>query len=112
MGSKERRDRERQATQQAILQAALEIASEESWQAMTIRRIAERIEYSPSAIYKYFDDKEAILFALLRQGFQEATGHPGTYRDTRARSSGAAALNCNSVLGLRLAQFDPVSINV
>jgi AcrR family transcriptional regulator len=71
VGSKERRERERQATQQVILQAALEIASEESWQAMTIRRIAERIEYSPSAIYKYFDDKEAILFSLLRQGFQE-----------------------------------------
>ena len=71
VGSKERRERERQATQQAILQAALEIASEENWQAMTIRRVAERIEYSPSAIYKYFDDKETILFALLRQGFQE-----------------------------------------
>ena len=71
MGSKERRERERQATQQDILQAALEIAIEENWQAMTIRRIAERIEYSPSAIYKYFADKEAILFSLLRQGFQE-----------------------------------------
>src|SRR5207245_8809596 len=71
VGIKQRRERERQATQQAILQAALEIASEEGWQAVTIRRVAERIEYSPSAIYKYFEDKEAILFALLRQGFQQ-----------------------------------------
>ncbi len=72
VGPKQRRERERQATQQAILQAALEIASEDGWQAVTIRRVAERIEYSPSAIYKYFEDKEAILFALLLQGFQQA----------------------------------------
>lgn len=69
MGIKQRRERERQATQQAILQAALEIASLEGWQAVTIRRVAERIEYSPSALYKYFEDKEAILHALLLQGF-------------------------------------------
>ncbi|HZR40779.1 MAG TPA: TetR/AcrR family transcriptional regulator [Ktedonobacteraceae bacterium] len=70
MGIKQRRERERQATQQAILLAALSIAAEEGWQAMTIRHVAERIEYSPSAIYKYFEDKDAILLALLRQGFQ------------------------------------------
>src|SRR5215467_10260807 len=69
VGIKQRRERERQATQQAILQAALEIASLEGWQAVTIRRVAERIEYSPSAIYKYFEDKEAILHTLLLQGF-------------------------------------------
>src|SRR5258708_1709484 len=71
VGIKQRRERERQATQQATLQAALEIASEEGWQAVTIRRVAERIEYSPSAIYKYFEDKEAILHTLLLQGFQQ-----------------------------------------
>ena len=38
---------------------------------MTMRRLAERIEYSPSALYKYFADKETILLALLRQGFQQ-----------------------------------------
>ena len=69
VGIKQRRERERQATQQAILQAALEIAALEGWQAVTIRRVAELIEYSPSAIYKYFEDKEAILHTLLLQGF-------------------------------------------
>ena len=71
MGIKQRRERERQATRQSILQAALEIASEEGWASVTMRRLAERIEYSPSAIYKYFADKEAILLALLHQGFQQ-----------------------------------------
>jgi AcrR family transcriptional regulator len=70
MGIKERREREREATQQVILQAALEIASQEGWQSVTIRRVAEHIEYSPSALYKYFEDKDAILHTLLLQGFQ------------------------------------------
>src|SRR5258708_5453000 len=71
VGIKQRREREKQATRQAILQAALQIASEDGWQAVTIRRLAARIEYSPSAIYKYFEDKDAILLALLSQGFQQ-----------------------------------------
>ena len=71
MGIKQRRERERQATRQAILQAALEIASEEGWESVTMRRLGERIEYSPSALYKYFADKETILLALLRHGFQQ-----------------------------------------
>jgi AcrR family transcriptional regulator len=71
VGIKQRRERERETTRQAILQAALEIATEEGWQAVTIRKVAERIEYSPSAIYKYFEDKEEILHTLLRQGFQQ-----------------------------------------
>jgi AcrR family transcriptional regulator len=69
VGIKERRERERQATRQAILQAALDIAAEEGWPAVTIRHIAERIEYSPAAIYKYFDEKEAILQTLVAEGF-------------------------------------------
>jgi AcrR family transcriptional regulator len=69
VGSKERREREREATRQAILEAALMIAAQEGWQAVTMRRVAERIEYSPSALYKYFEDKEAILETLLVQGF-------------------------------------------
>ena len=71
MGIKQRRERERQATEQAILRAALEIASEDGWEAVTMRRLAERIEYSPSALYKYFADKETILLTLMRQGFQQ-----------------------------------------
>jgi AcrR family transcriptional regulator len=69
VGIQERREREREATRQAILRAALEIAAAEGWQAVTMRRVAERIEYSPSVIYKYFEDKEAILHTLLVQGF-------------------------------------------
>lgn len=71
MGIKQRREREKQEIQQRILSAAREIAAEEGWQAVTTRKVAERIEYSQSTIYEYFENKEAILLALLRAGYEQ-----------------------------------------
>jgi AcrR family transcriptional regulator len=70
MGIKQRRAREKQGVRQGILTAAREIALQEGWQAVTIRKVAERIEYSPSMIYEYFTSKEAILLELLCEGFR------------------------------------------
>ncbi len=73
MGIKQRREREKQEVRQGILTAAREIALHEGWQSVTIRKVAERIEYSPSMIYEYFASKEAILLELLREGFRQLT---------------------------------------
>jgi AcrR family transcriptional regulator len=70
MGIKQRREREKQEVRQGILTAAREIALHEGWQAVTIRNIAERIEYSPSMIYEYVANKEAILLELHHEGFR------------------------------------------
>ena len=64
MGTKERRERERAATHQLILDAAREIFVNEGDEGLTMRRLAEAIEYSPTAIYNHFEDKEAILNEL------------------------------------------------
>ncbi|HKV57763.1 MAG TPA: TetR/AcrR family transcriptional regulator [Ktedonobacteraceae bacterium] len=69
MGIKQRREREKQEVRQGILTAAREIARQEGWQFVTIRKVAERIEYSPPTIYEYFESKEDILLELLREGF-------------------------------------------
>lgn len=69
MGIRQRREREKQEVRQSILTAARQIALQEGWQAVTIRKVAERIEYSPAALYEYFASKDAILTALLREGF-------------------------------------------
>lgn len=69
MGIKQRREREKQEVRQGILMAAREIARQEGWQSVTIRKVAERIEYSPPTIYEYFESKEDILLELLREGF-------------------------------------------
>ena len=69
MGIKERRQRERQQLKNGILAAAREIAATEGWRAVTIRKIAERIEYSPPVLYEYFDSKDDILLELVRLGY-------------------------------------------
>ena len=81
MGVKERREREKQELKQSILDAAREIASQDGWQAVTIRRVAEMIEYSPPTIYEYFESKDAILVELVGQGFNILFGKMGTAFD-------------------------------
>ncbi|HMA37182.1 MAG TPA: TetR/AcrR family transcriptional regulator [Chloroflexia bacterium] len=71
MGSKERRERQKQELREGILAAALRIASAEGWQAVTMRKVAELIEYSPPTIYEYFESKDAILGTLAQEGFRK-----------------------------------------
>ncbi len=69
MGIEERRDRERQAVTDSILDAARELFLAEGYPSVSIRKIAERIEYSPAAIYSYFPSKDDIFLALAKEGF-------------------------------------------
>ena len=69
MGPKERRVREREETRGKILDAARDLFVAEGYEAVTMRRIADRIEYSPTAIYFHFRDKEALLKELCETDF-------------------------------------------
>jgi AcrR family transcriptional regulator len=71
MGIKERREREKQVTRENILLAARGLAREEGWPALTIRKVAESIEYSPPMVYEYFASKDEILLELMREGFRQ-----------------------------------------
>lgn len=68
MGAKERRERQRDTTRKSILEAASELAAAEGWHAVTLRRIADRSDYSAPALYGYFDGKESILSQLATDG--------------------------------------------
>lgn len=70
MGPTERRAREREELRTLILDAARELFAAEGVEAVTMRRIAERIEYSPTAIYFHFKDKESLLAELCDQDFR------------------------------------------
>jgi AcrR family transcriptional regulator len=70
MGIKERHERDRQAVRRAILDAARELFVIEGFRNVSIRKIAERIEYSPAAIYGYFTSKDDIFFELAEEGFR------------------------------------------
>lgn len=73
MGSTERRERERSEKREMILQAAMRLFLEESFERTTMRRIADAIEHTPGALYGYFKDKDEILYALHERGFDELT---------------------------------------
>lgn len=70
MGIVERKLRQKEEIRLSILQAAKQIVTEEGWQALSIRKIAEAIEYSVPVIYDHFGNKESILLELTKQGFQ------------------------------------------
>jgi AcrR family transcriptional regulator len=80
MGIKERQERDREAVSRAILDAARELFVAEGFQNVSIRKIAERIEYSPAAIYGYFPSKDDIFFALAEEGFR-LLGNPASVVD-------------------------------
>ena len=69
MGIVERREREREEVRRKILDAARELFTSEGYEKVTMRRIAEAIEYSPTAIYHHFADKEALVEALCYEDF-------------------------------------------
>jgi AcrR family transcriptional regulator len=70
MGTKERQQRDRDRVQQAILTAARDLFVTEGYRNVSMRKIADRIEYSPAAIYSYFPSKDDIFFALAEEGFR------------------------------------------
>ena len=70
-GIQERRERERAHRHQLIITAARELAEAEGWEAVTTRKLAERVEYSQPVLYSHFDGKDAIVRAVALDGFGE-----------------------------------------
>jgi len=73
MGIKERRQREKEGVRSIILTAAWKLVKEEGWQSLSIRKIADAIEYSIPVIYDHFENKEAILYEFGEEGFNILT---------------------------------------
>lgn len=64
------RERRHQRTQHAIIEAARHIIRETGVDSLSIRAIAERIDYSPAGLYEYFGSKEEIVAAVCTQNFE------------------------------------------
>jgi AcrR family transcriptional regulator len=79
LGVKERHERDRETVARAILDAARHLFVTHGYHEVSIRKIAERIEYSPAAIYGYFPSKDDIFFALAEEGFH-LLGDPAATR--------------------------------
>lgn len=65
-----RRDRQRIATRAELVTAAHAIVKEEGYEALTIRKLAERVGMATMSVYSYFADKQAILRALAEDTFE------------------------------------------
>jgi AcrR family transcriptional regulator len=71
MGVKERQERDREQLRGRILDAARELFVAEGYRNVSIRKIAEKVEYSPAALYGYFPGKDDLFFALAEEGFRK-----------------------------------------
>lgn len=71
MGIAERRERQRAELREQILEAAREIVLREGFDGLTMRKIAEAIEYSPATIYSHFASRDEIAQALVEAGFDQ-----------------------------------------
>ena len=71
MGIVERKEREKEEMRKLILEAAQKLFLETGFEKVSIRNIADAIEYSPATIYLYFKDKNELLYAIHNIGFQK-----------------------------------------
>ncbi|MEU3878476.1 MULTISPECIES: TetR/AcrR family transcriptional regulator [Streptomyces] len=71
MSVQERKERERAARERLIVATARELAEEQGWDAVTTRRLAERIEYSQPVLYSHFRGKREIIGAVALEGAAE-----------------------------------------
>ncbi len=71
MGINERKERERAEREQRIIAAARMLAERDGWASVTVRRLAQEIEYSQPVLYAHFENRDAIVGAVALEGFGE-----------------------------------------
>ncbi|MCR3753437.1 transcriptional regulator, TetR family [Lentzea californiensis] len=86
-----RRERERAERHQLIIDAARDLAEAEGWDAVTTRRLAEKVEYSQPVLYSHFKGKDAITRAVAIQGCGELARLLRKARPSRGESRLRAA---------------------
>ncbi|TCO45433.1 TetR family transcriptional regulator [Kribbella antiqua] len=73
MPSQGRRERAREERRRLIVQTARELAEAEGWEAVTTRRLAEKVDYSQPVLYSHFPNMTAITTAVALEGVEELT---------------------------------------
>lgn len=74
MGGVQRREREREEVRRKILDAARSLFARDGYDKVTMRAVAEAIEYSPTTIYNHFRDKDALVDSLCEEDFSRLLG--------------------------------------
>ena len=105
MGIAERRYRQKEEIRGLILDTAWKQIQEEGAQALSIRKVADAIEYSVPVIYTHFDSKDALLAEFVQRGFRLLTAQVAEARDRHTQP--AAQLEA-----MALAYWDFARVNV
>jgi AcrR family transcriptional regulator len=104
LGIEERKGRERAEREHRIVAAARVIAEREGWDAVTVRRLAEEIEYSQPVLYSHFENRDAIVAAVAVEGFRELAV---ALREAARGSTGRNALKNVAIAYLAFALRHP-----
>lgn len=107
MPAQQRKEKAREERSRLIVSAARELAEAEGWEAVTTRKLAERVDYSQPVLYSHFKNMDAIASAVALQGFEELASaltrgsESGARRERGGRGGGQARLR-----GLAAAYLD------
>ncbi|WP_263367129.1 TetR/AcrR family transcriptional regulator [Edaphobacter bradus] len=71
MKTQQRREKARQDIRQSILDEAREIITREGFAALTMRKLAERVDYSPASIYMHFRNRDQIAKEISRVSYAD-----------------------------------------
>mgnify|MGYP002380833888 FL=1 len=104
VGTAERRERERVALQKKIIDKGREILVNEGLAALTMRRLADEIEYTPGALYAHFADKDALVRAICQTDYVAFTRH---FQSEQAAADPPARLRALAKLYARFALEHP-----
>ncbi len=70
-----RKEKQKQEIRSLILEESMKLFVEEGFNKVSVRKIAERVQYSPTTLYLYFKDKNEILFYCCESGFKKMLEH-------------------------------------
>ena len=67
----DKKEQRKEKVREAIKQAALDIAKKEGWNKVTIRKVADKVLYTPPIIYEFFKNKDDLYRHLVKDGFDK-----------------------------------------
>ena len=67
MGAMGKRVKQKEEVRQEIIDAAMDLFLNDGYESFSIRKLAEKIEYSPTTIYLYFKDKDDLLYTVSEE---------------------------------------------
>ena len=88
-------------SEQSILDAARDILAHSGVEALSMRSVGERVGMSATAIYRYFANKDALVDAVVRVGFERF----GAYLTKAAEAHPKGSLDRLAALGLGYIRF-------